>query len=81
MRTSSIVVWEGGGNQPWRWHLKAGNGKTIAQGEGHPTRAKAIRAAEGVIRAVFASIIRNAKDEPIVFQRHVSLDQTYITWS
>lgn len=81
MRRASIVVWKGAGAQPWRWHLKAANGKTIAQGEGHPTRAKAIRAAKGVILSVWASLIENPHDDPPKFDLCVSLGQTYITWA
>lgn len=33
----------------WRWRVRAGNGRIVAQGEGHPTRAKAIRAFNSVV--------------------------------
>lgn len=32
----------------WRWHLIAGNGETIASGEGHTTKHDAARAAKTV---------------------------------
>ena len=39
----------------WRWHLKVGNGRIIAQGESHPTKANAERAVATVVRcALFA---------------------------
>lgn len=38
------------GKQPWRWRVRARNGRIICQGEGHPTKAKALRAAVGVVR-------------------------------
>lgn len=31
-------------SQPWRWKLVGRNGEKVATGEGHPTRAKAVRA-------------------------------------
>ena len=40
----------------WRWHLKAGNGRIIAQGEAHTRKADAERAVATVVTcALFAS--------------------------
>lgn len=33
------------GKKGWHWRLIGGNGKIVATGEGHPTKAKAERAA------------------------------------
>jgi uncharacterized protein YegP (UPF0339 family) len=33
----------------WRWRLKAGNGETVATGEGHGSHGDALRAFTGVI--------------------------------
>ena len=44
----------------FRWRLKAANGAIVAQGESHPTRSKARRAAKGVIRAAAAASIVDA---------------------
>lgn len=40
----------------WRWHLKAGNGRIIAQGESHTRKADAIRAVETVQSAFEHSV-------------------------
>lgn len=34
------------------WHVIARNGKRVAQGEGHPSRRNAIRAAEGLLKGI-----------------------------
>lgn len=43
----------------WRWRLVARNGRTLAQGEGHPRKAHALRAAatfrEAAARAAIVS--------------------------
>lgn len=40
----------------WRWHLKAGNGRIIAQGEAHTRKADAERAVATVVTcALFAA--------------------------
>ena len=35
----------------YHWRLRAANGRILCHGEGHPSRANARRAAEGVMRA------------------------------
>jgi uncharacterized protein YegP (UPF0339 family) len=30
----------------WRWHVRAGNGEIVGQGESHPERSSAVAAAE-----------------------------------
>lgn len=42
------VYRSGRGAQPWRWALVAGNGETIASGEGHGSQHDAARAVETV---------------------------------
>ena len=34
----------------WRWHLRAGNGEVIAQGEGYVTKSSVLRGIETVRR-------------------------------
>jgi uncharacterized protein YegP (UPF0339 family) len=43
-----ITVFES--NDQWYWHLTAGNGEIIAQGEAHTRKEDAERAAANVIR-------------------------------
>lgn len=43
-----LEVFQGRDGQ-WYWHIKAGNGRTICQGEGHKRRRVAILAAKNVI--------------------------------
>lgn len=47
MKSARFVVFQDKKNQ-WRWHLKAGNGRVIAQGESHMRWRDAIRAIEAV---------------------------------
>jgi uncharacterized protein YegP (UPF0339 family) len=47
MKTAKFVVFQDNKKQ-WRWHLKAGNGKVIAQGEAHSRKRDAERAARNV---------------------------------
>jgi len=35
----------------WRWHLRAGNGEIVAQGEGYRTKAGVLRGIAAVRRA------------------------------
>lgn len=53
MRSPKIEYWNGGLGF-WFWHLKSANGKIICSGEGHPTKAKAIKAAAQVVTTVLA---------------------------
>jgi uncharacterized protein YegP (UPF0339 family) len=48
-----IEVFKGRGAQPWRWHFR-NKGRVTADSEGFPSKAHAIRAAKGVVRAVLA---------------------------
>ena len=43
----------------WRWHLVAGNGRVICQGESHGTEQHARRAVDGVIRAAACAVVRS----------------------
>ena len=38
-----LEVFEGDGEQPWRWHAKAPNGEILGGGEGHPSAGNAER--------------------------------------
>jgi uncharacterized protein YegP (UPF0339 family) len=38
-------------NGEWRWHLKASNGRIVAQGESYRSRRDARRGVQAVIRA------------------------------
>lgn len=41
----SVRVFEGADGQ-WRWHVRAGNGEVVGQGEAHPDVHDAVTAAE-----------------------------------
>lgn len=41
-RQGMIEIYQSHGE--WRWRLKASNGKTVLQGESHPSRTKVVRA-------------------------------------
>lgn len=41
--------------QNWYWHFK-NKGRITADGEAHPTKANAMRAAKGVVRAVLKEV-------------------------
>jgi uncharacterized protein YegP (UPF0339 family) len=43
-------------SQPWRWKVVAANGERVASGEGHPTRAKAVRAFAALTVAIIEGI-------------------------
>ena len=47
-RTPSLEYWQSPKDGQWYWHLKGANGKVVCHGEGHPTKAKAIRAARSI---------------------------------
>lgn len=57
MKTPKIEVWQAAPGD-WHWHLKAKNGEILAQGEGHPTAHKAVRAVAGVQRNMAAAVIK-----------------------
>jgi uncharacterized protein YegP (UPF0339 family) len=57
MKTPKVEVWEAKPGD-WHWHLKSRNGEIQAQGEGHPTRHKALRAVESVRRNMAAAVIK-----------------------
>lgn len=42
----------------WYWHLRGANGKVMCQGEGHPTKAKAVRAARRCCDAMYQIVDR-----------------------
>ena len=44
MKSARFVVFQDKKKQ-WRWHLKAGNGRVIAQGEAHSRQRDAMRSA------------------------------------
>lgn len=46
----------------WRWHLKAGNGKIVAIGEGYKKRASAVK----TINMIVKQTILNGRFIPIV---------------
>ena len=55
-REAKLEVWRSrAGIHLWRWRLRGANGKVMCQGEGHLTKAKAVRAAQRVAE-VFASL-------------------------
>jgi uncharacterized protein YegP (UPF0339 family) len=51
MKSARFVVFQDKKKQ-WRWHLKAGNGRVIAQGEAHSRKADAERAVQTVRETV-----------------------------
>jgi uncharacterized protein YegP (UPF0339 family) len=51
MKTARFVVFQDK-KKLWRWHLKAANGKVIAQGEAHSRKSDAERAVRAVKAAV-----------------------------
>lgn len=69
------------GNQgQWYWHLKARNGKIIADNEAFASKGNAIRAAKGVVKAVFRPVSGSMK---VTFNQKMNeKDGGYIiTWS
>lgn len=56
MKTPKIEVWQATPGD-WHWHLKAKNGEILAQGEGHPTKQKAVRAVAGVQRNMTSAVV------------------------
>ena len=48
----------------WRWHLAGANGQVVCQGEGHPTKQKALRAAEAIKRLATAATVHVATPQP-----------------
>jgi uncharacterized protein YegP (UPF0339 family) len=60
-RTPKFLVRQDVAGQ-WRWHLVAINGLIVCQGESHPTKQKALRAAEGIKRLAAAACV--AVDAP-----------------
>jgi uncharacterized protein YegP (UPF0339 family) len=46
MRTARFEVYKA--KDGWRWRLKSGNGRIVAQGESHTRKVDAIRAAHTV---------------------------------
>ncbi|MFC1405775.1 MULTISPECIES: DUF1508 domain-containing protein [Streptacidiphilus] len=55
--SAHFEVYEDKANQ-WRFRLKAGNGETVASGEGYPTKAVAIKGVEAVKRAAAEADIK-----------------------
>lgn len=45
-------ILRGRGKQPYRFHVKARNGRILCHGEGHPTAAKARRALKTLILTI-----------------------------
>lgn len=41
----------------WYWHFVSSNGRITANGESHPSKGKAVRAAKGVVRAVLKPVL------------------------
>lgn len=44
---------EDGGEQPWRWRVRARNGEIVASGESHASEAKAVQAFNAAARAIW----------------------------
>jgi hypothetical protein len=42
-------------DQPWHWHIE-NKGRITTDGEAHPDRAKAIRAAKGVVASILKEV-------------------------
>ena len=65
----------------WRWRIRS-NGRITAQGESHTSRADAIRAAKGVVRAVCKPTAGPGSD-PILFTTTTAEKSgiTTITWA
>lgn len=55
-RTPRIEIYQDTRRQ-WRWRLRAANGKVQCQGECHPRRRNAERAAEAVRRAMAHAVV------------------------
>jgi hypothetical protein len=49
----------------FRWHLKAGNGEIIAQGQAHPTE----RAARDAVETVRATVAESVVQQGLVHMR------------
>lgn len=52
-RKASFEAYKGRGAQPWRWRLKAANGKIVATGEGFGSERDAWRSVDAVKRAIW----------------------------
>lgn len=55
MKTARFVVFQDKKKQ-WRWHLKAANGRVIAQGEAHSRKQDAERAYKTVRRHIMRMV-------------------------
>lgn len=56
-KRAKFEVFCGKGSQPWRWRLKAANGRVVAQSEGYKTKAGAERGVDACRRAALDSIV------------------------
>lgn len=56
-RGARFEIYEDGAGE-WRWRLKAANGEIIAQGEGHPNKFNARRAAYTVRDTAIDAIVQ-----------------------
>lgn len=61
MKSSKFVIYKA--KDGWRWSLRAGNGRKVAQGEAHTRRKDAVRACYAVFRASVSAAMKLAKEE------------------
>jgi uncharacterized protein YegP (UPF0339 family) len=61
----TLEVYRGRGVQPWRWRLRARNGKIIADGaEGYATRGSVRRAAKRLVLVLRLGRVRGPVEVP-----------------
>lgn len=58
-----VITTKRASDQPWHWHME-NKGRITTDGESHPDRAKAIRAAKGVV----SSVLKDAGMDPTTVQ-------------
>lgn len=63
-RNTKLEYWQSSKDGQWYWHLKAGNGKVVCHGEGHPTKAKAVKAIGGCTWAFYCCYADRTDDAP-----------------
>jgi hypothetical protein len=72
-----IEVWKGAGKQPWRWH-SVSKGRVTSSSEAFPSKAHALRAAKGLVRAVLRPICGRS---PVAWTQTEREGKTVLRWA
>lgn len=76
-----IKVFQGEHDTSWYWHIKAGNGRVIADNEAFPSKANAKRAACNVVRSIIKQYTSIGVQPVVMFGEHPQKDGSLkITW-